>query len=100
MEGMGARKIINRERQVKFIVAQIVRLLSVFEPGQLEPVRRPTVAEKDEDETPIRCFFPSCFRQLQRLPVEGEAFLQIEYVEIIVCESELDKLVSLFSNFL
>ena len=60
MEGMGARKIINRESKVKFIVAQIVRLLSVFEPGQLELVRRSTVAEKDEDETPIRCFFPSC----------------------------------------
>jgi hypothetical protein len=55
---------------------------------------RPTVAEKNEDETPIRCFFPSCFRQLQRLSVEGEAFLQIEYVEIIVCERELHKLVS------
>ena len=98
MEGMGARKIINRESQVKFIVAQIVRLLSVFEPGQLELVRRPTVAEKDEDKTPVRCCFPSCFCQLQRLPVEGEAFLQIEYIEIIVCESELLKLVSFLGS--
>jgi hypothetical protein len=35
---------------------------------------------------------------LQRLPVEGEAFLQIEYVEIIVCESELHKLVSFLGS--
>jgi hypothetical protein len=59
-------------------------------------MRRLTVTEKDENETPVRCFTPSHFGQLQRLPVKGEAFLQIEYIEIIVRESELHRLDSFF----
>jgi hypothetical protein len=74
MQGMGFSKIIDFESQMKFIIAQIVRLLSVFKPGQLELVRRLTIAEKDENETAVRRFMPSNFGQLQCFPVEGKAF--------------------------
>jgi hypothetical protein len=60
MEGMGGRKIINREGQVKFVITEIVRLLPVFEPGQLDLVWRLTVAEKDENETSSLLTSVSC----------------------------------------
>ena len=74
MQGMGACKIVDFESQMGFIIAQIVRLLPVFEPGQFELVKSLTVTEKDDNETAVRRFMPSHFCQLQRFPVESKAF--------------------------
>jgi hypothetical protein len=74
MQGMGACEIVDFESEMEFIITQIVRLLSISEPSQFELVKSLTVTEKDDNETAVRRFMPSYFCQLQRFPVEGNAF--------------------------
>src|SRR5512137_751710 len=54
MQGMSGDKIIHLKSQMEFVISQIVRLFSVFEPGELQLMRRLAIAQKDDNETSIR----------------------------------------------
>jgi hypothetical protein len=97
MQGMGACEIVDFESKMEFIITQIIKLLSISEPGQFELMKSLTVTEKDDNETAVRRFMPSHFDQLQRFSVEGNAFFQMENIDAIMGESELHKIAA--SNF-
>jgi hypothetical protein len=52
MPGQRACVIVHREGQVDLVVPEVIRLLAVAEPSELEPMRRPFVAEEDEMKLP------------------------------------------------
>lgn len=88
VEIVSSREIINLKGQVKFIIAKVVRILTVFKPGQFKLMGRLTIAKKDQNETTVWGFNTHLLNKLQSILVEGQTFLQIEDIEIIVGKSK------------
>ena len=80
-------EVVRCDGEVKFVLAEVVGLLAVVEPGELELVRRLTaVGEVDERE--IRGVQPAGFLEAERLLVEFQAALEVEDIEVVMCEPE------------
>ena len=91
MAGVGGFVIVHPERQVEFVVAEVIRFLAVAQPGQFELVRAGAVFEVDDDErTVLRIDAPDLL-QVERIGVEFKAFFEIENVEIVVDHLEFHR---------
>ncbi len=88
MAGMGGFVIIDLECQVKFVVAEIVRLLAVSEPGQFQLVRAVPVLQIDDDEAPVLRLDPPHFVHVKGITVEFQALFKVEHVEVVVYHPE------------
>jgi hypothetical protein len=95
---VSSREIINLEGQVKFIIAKVVWIFMVFKPGQFKLMEHLAIAKKDQNETTVWGFNTPLLNKLQSILVEGQTFLQIEDIEIIVGESKLHSLESSLVN--
>ena len=91
MAGMGCFVIIDLECQVKFVVAEIVRLLAVSEPGQFQLVRAVPVLQIDDDEAPVLRFDPPHFVHVKGITVEFQALFKVEHVEVVVNHPEFHR---------
>ena len=88
MAGVGGFVIIDLERQVKFVVAKIVRLLAVAEPSQFQLVRAVPILQIDDDEAPILRLDPPHFVHVKGFGVEFQALFKVEHVEVVVNHPE------------
>ena len=91
MAGMGCFVIIDLECQVKFVVAEIVRLLAVSEPGQFQLVRAVPVLQIDDDEAPVLRLDPPHFVHVKGITVEFQALCKVEHVEVVVNHPEFHR---------
>ncbi len=88
MQGVGGGEIVRDERQVEFVVAEVVGFLPVPKPGQLQLMAGLAVAEEDEDEAAVGGLLPPHLLELEGLLVEADALFQVEDVEIVVGKTE------------
>ena len=88
MAGMGGFVIIDLERQMKFVVSEIVRLLAVPKPGQFQLVRAVPVLQIDDDKTPVLRLDPPHLVHVKGVTVEFQAFFKVEHVEVVVYHPE------------
>ena len=91
MAGMGGFVIIDLECQMKFIVAEIVRLLAVAEPRQFQLMRAVPVLQIDDDEAPVLRLDPPHFVHVKGIGVEFQALFKVEHVEVVVYHPEFHR---------
>lgn len=84
---MGCSKIIGLKSQMEFVVSQIVGLLPIFQPGQLQQMAGLMVSQIHDGE--IRGFNPPGFFQAQGFFIESQGSLEVQHIEIVVDEFEL-----------
>ena len=84
MQGMRGGKIVDNQRQMEFVVAQVVGFLSIPHPGKFQLMAGLAVTEKDENEAPVGGLFPPDLLELERLLVKLHALFQVEDIEIVV----------------
>ena len=87
--------IIDLKRQMKFVVAKIIRFLPISEPRQLQLVSAVPVFQIDNDKAPVLRLDSSDFLHIKGFPVEFQALLKVEHVEIIVNHTKFHKIVLL-----
>ena len=93
--GMGRIIIIDLECQMKFVVAKIVRLFPIFQPCQFQLMGTVPVLQIDDDKTPVFRFYSPHLVHIKGFPVEFQALLKVEHVEIIVNHTKFHKIVLL-----
>lgn len=86
--GVGRFEVVSLESQVEFVVPEVVGLLAVPEPGQLQLVGAVPVLEVDDDETAVRRGDPPDLRHIEGVSVERKTPLQVEHVEVVVDHGE------------
>ena len=79
-------EIIHAEREVELVVAEIVRLVPVAQPCQLEQVRRCAVGQVYNNEAAVRCVDAAGFGQTESLLIKRKRTVQIADVKVIVCK--------------
>jgi hypothetical protein len=57
-----------------------------------------SIAQENEDETPIGGLFSPNLVELEGFPVETDALLQIKDIEIVVCKAEFHDFLSFSSS--
>ena len=79
-------EIIHAEGKVELIVAEIVRLVPVAQPRQLEQMRRYAVGQVYNNEAAVRCVDAAGFGQTESLLIKRKRTVQIADVKVIVCK--------------
>ena len=80
-------EVVRCDGEVEFVLAEVIGLLAVVEPGELELVRRLS-AVREVDECEIRGVQAVRFLEAERFFVEFQAALEVEDVEVVMCETE------------
>jgi hypothetical protein len=94
MQSMSGGIIVGNKGKMEFVIPEVIGLLPVSKPGQLKLMRSLAIPEKNKDKASVRRFLPSYFVKLERFLVEIKAFFEIQYIEIVVRESEFHKRLS------
>ena len=74
---------------MEFIVAEVVRLFPVAQPGQFQLMTAAAVFQINDDETAVLGVDPPDFLHIESFGIEFEAFFEVEHVEIVVNHLEL-----------
>ena len=89
MPVMRRAEIVDRKGEMELIVAEIVRLVPVAQPGQLELVRRRAVRQVDDGEAAVLGVDAADLLEAECLILKFERTLKIADVEVIVRKTEL-----------
>ena len=84
-------EVVRREGEVVFLLAEVVGLRAVAQPGQLEPEGTAPVAEKDDLVAPVGGVLLAHGLETEGLVVEPQAAFEIEDVEVEVVEGEHER---------
>ena len=82
VQGMRGGFVLHAHGEVDLVVAQVIGLGAVAQPGQLQLKRRGAVGEVDQDEGAVRRFLPAVFLEAECFVIKREAFLQVKDVQI------------------
>ena len=74
--------VLHAHGEVDLVVAQVIGLGAVAQPGQFQLKRRGAVGEIDQDEGAVRRFLPAVFLEAECFVIKREAFLQVKDVQI------------------
>jgi hypothetical protein len=85
---MGCGKVIHDQGQVELVVPEIVGLLTVPKPGELELMAGLSVSEKNEDEAPVIGYPSPNLGEMKGLLVETDTLFQIQNIEVIMRKTE------------
>ena len=87
MFGVSRLVVVRIDCEVEFVLAQVIGLRTVLEPGEFQLVRRlPTVREVDKREIRLRPLM--CDLEAQCLLLELPAVLQVQHVEVVMCKTK------------
>ena len=89
MPVMRRAEIVDRKGEMELIVAEIVRLVPVAQPGQLELVRRRAVRQVDDGEAAVLGVDAADLLETECLIIKFERTLKVADVEVIVRKTEL-----------
>jgi len=78
---------VNAKAQVRFVVAQVVRLVPVAHPRQLNRKRSVFLAKKNKGKRAVIRVFSAFFGQSQRFVVKRDTFVEILHVAIVMIKS-------------
>ena len=82
-------KLVGEEGQVELIIPQVVGLGAVPQPGQLQPEGTVfPVLQIDLLEGTVPGLFLAVYGQVQSLPVEGKAAIQVQNIKIKVIKRD------------
>lgn len=88
MMRVGGVEVVRPHGEVEFVFAEVVRLFAVFQPRELELVRRAAaVAEVDEREA--RQLEAVRLGEAERFFLEREALFEVEDVDVVVREGKV-----------
>ena len=79
-------EIIHAEGKVKLVITEVVRLVPVAQPRQLEQMRRYAVGQVYNNEAAVRCVDAAGFGQTESLLIKRKRTVQIADVKVIVCK--------------
>lgn len=85
--------IIHRQCQMEFVFSQIVGFFPVSQPGQLQGMRRFSVAHVGQNKGAVRCLVGLHSLKSQCFLIKGNALFQVQHIEIIMIKCK-------FHNFL
>ena len=95
---MSSLIIIDHKSKMELILAQIVRLLAVTQPGQLQQMRRFAVRKINKDKAAIVGYLTVMLHKAKSLLIKFQAFLQIQYVKVVVRKSKFHSYTSLYNK--
>ena len=76
-------EIIHAEGQVELVVTEVVRLVPVAQPRQLEQMRRYAIGQVYNNEAAVRCIDTAGFGQTESLLIKRKRAVQIADVEVV-----------------
>ena len=91
--------IIYQKCQMEFILAQIIGFLAVTQPGKLQQMRSFAVRQIYQNKAAVLVHLTVILLQAQSLLVKLQAFFQIQYIKVVMCESKFH-IVHLSSNYI
>ena len=84
MSGIGGVKVIYFECEMDLVVAEIVGTVHIPEPGELKKMRRDAVSQIYKLKTSVVGIFCTGDGKAECLFVEGEGFLKIVDIKVVV----------------
>ena len=91
-------EIICAEGQVELVVTEVVRLVPVAQPRQLEQMRRYAIGQVYNNKAAVRCVDAAGFGQTESLLIKRKRAVQIADVEVVVCKRKLHNNILLIAN--
>ena len=91
-------EIIHAEGQVELVVTEVVRLVPVAQPRQLEQMRRYAIGQVYNNEAAVRCVDAAGFGQTESLLIKRKRAVQIADIKIVVCKLKLHNDILLIAN--
>ena len=89
MLGEGGVEVVGAQREMYLVVAEVVGLGAVAQPGQLHGVGGVRVADEYELEAAVGGLVGGDRLQPERLGIEFEAAVKVENVEVVVFDFEV-----------